>query len=56
MYEVSPWAGHSSLNFTDRVYTCIAEKPDYTAGLERARAAKARKGGKVLPFPAADAG
>lgn len=34
MYEVSRWAGHSSLNFTDRVYTHIAEKPDYTQGAE----------------------
>ena len=56
MHEVSRWAGHSSLNFTDRVYTHVAEEPDWTVHLERTRAAKARKAGKVLPFPAADAG
>ncbi|MDP9458957.1 MAG: site-specific integrase, partial [Actinomycetota bacterium] len=45
MYEVSRWAGHASLNFTDRVYTHIAEHPDYSAALERTRLAKARKAG-----------
>lgn len=51
MYEVSRWAGHSSLNFTDQVYAKIAEKPDYSAALARTRAAKGAKTATVLPFP-----
>lgn len=51
MYEVSRWAGHSSLNFTDAVYAKLAEKPDYSAALARTRAAKVAKTATILPFP-----
>lgn len=54
MYEVSRWAGHSSLNFTDAVYAKIADKPDYSAALARTRLAKAAKTATVLPFPTAE--
>lgn len=54
MYEVSRWAGHSSLNFTDAVYAKIADKPDYSAALARTSLAKAARTATVLPFPTAE--
>lgn len=56
MYEVSRWAGHSSLAFTDRVYAHLAENPDYTMAVARTMAAKAAQKAPVLALPTAEAG
>lgn len=56
MFAVSRWAGHSSLNFTDRVYAHLADEPDYSDAVAITRAAKAKQPATVLPFPTADAG
>ncbi len=46
---VSRWLGHESVAFTDKVYTHLAERPDWASAVERTRAAKA-SGGNVVPL------
>ncbi|KQS59983.1 hypothetical protein ASG36_02910 [Geodermatophilus sp. Leaf369] len=40
-FLVSPWLGHSSVAFTDKVYLHTPKEPDYAAALAKVRAARA---------------